>query len=90
MAVKRSPCTGTVLEHRLVMAKHLGRLLASTEDVHHINGIKDDNRIENLELISPENHMLLSKICSGCKLRKQIKALVRENKHLKAQLPTML
>jgi len=47
-----------VKKHRVIMEKFLGRELNRNEDVHHKNGIKWDNRIENLELISHDKHIV--------------------------------
>lgn len=51
---------GYILEHRLVMEQYIGRFLLPSEDVHHINGNRQDNRIENFQLLTHGQHSTIT------------------------------
>lgn len=55
-----------VLEHRYVMEQHLGRQLLPNEVVHHKNGNRTDNRIENLEVFETNGKHLASELKGRC------------------------
>jgi hypothetical protein len=63
-------CTknGYVLEHRIVMENYLGRILDDDEVVHHLNGNKKENEIENLELALKREHIKHHALKQGQKM----------------------
>lgn len=60
-----------IYEHRLVMERHLGRLLRSDEHVHHVNEDRADNRLENLRLLSKADHVRLHSLERQAKARRE-------------------
>lgn len=75
---------GYLMQHRLVMANHLGRMLDPSEVVHHLNEDKADNRIDNLEVLHKRVHDRLPKpaikpiCCPHCGETIQVSGRVRK------------
>jgi len=57
-----SAVNGWMLKHRMVVENHIQRFLTDEEVVHHINEIKNDNRIENLFLCSASEHSKIHRL----------------------------
>ena len=88
MAKKTIYGTYQILEHRLIIAQYLGRLLEPWEIVHHKNGKRDDNLIENLELLSSnKDHLPYTRMKIRVReLEQRVTLLEAQNVLLKIQV----
>lgn len=84
--VSKGRLGGYLLEHRLVMAQHLGRCLEPWEIVHHKNAIITDNRLENLELVETQKKHAMMPYDELQNLRTRVTQLEAEVALLTAQL----
>ena len=82
-ALLPTPMPREYLEHRLVMARSLGRPLRPEEHVHHINGIKSDNRPENLTAMDWADHSREHRV-----MERRLSALIHINSLLMLALLT--
>lgn len=74
----RADSRGYVLEHILIFEKECGIIIPNNCCVHHINGIKNDNRIENLCMMTHSAHTILHH--TGAKRSEKTKQLIKEGK----------
>lgn len=84
MAREMAPKKNYIQEHRIIMAMHLGRPITKDEVVHHINGVKTDNRPENLEALRRGDHTIHHR-----EVEKEVARLRAENAALRAELESL-